>query len=446
MEEKLRNFILEHSADDTDKLLLGSNKWPEVDVKCAVNCIISRRKLNGKVQEWYDCTSLLYPNTLSAEQCSSSATAKFKASVVLSAVSPADAPANADCRLVRQSVADLTGGLGVDSWAFAKAGAKVLYNEMDPSIYASALHNFKELGLSASEDRDKSSDIICRNFELKSDNIDEILEGFEPDVIFLDPARRSGSGSKVFRLEDCSPNLLIVAGPLLDRAPRLVAKLSPMADITLLQRQLATIGIHIRKTYIIGSGGECKELLLVMEHAGQSSSEMDMEIVEFHKNDESEPSRLRFHTKDEKTSSPVFVPTVEGLAGCTLFEPGKTMMKAGIYNLPCTIGFQKLGASTHLYVYTAGQGQVCEDGSKLLAFGKTFMIKEVHPLDKHSLKSVGKSYPRSEVTARNIPMTSDELRKRLGVKSGDDAHIFGVRCDFSLSQSANLLLVCSPVM
>ena len=36
---------------------------------------------------------------------------------------------------------------------------------------------------------------------------------------------------------------------------------------------------------------------------------------------------------------------------------------------------------------------------------------------------------KSEITARNIPMDTDALRKKLGVTSGDDAHIFGLKSD-----------------
>ena len=40
-------------------------------------------------------------------------------------------------------------------------------------------------------------------------------------------------------------------------------------------------------------------------------------------------------------------------------------------------------------------------------------MKEILPLDKASVKDIGKRYPHSEVSAKNIPMSSDELRSRL---------------------------------
>jgi hypothetical protein len=53
------------------------------------------------------------------------------------------------------------------------------------------------------------------------------------------------------------------------------------------------------------------------------------------------------------------------------------------------------------------------------------------------MKAAGAAYPRAEVTARNIPMDTETLRKKLGVTSGDDAHIFGLKSD----SLGNLLLI-----
>ena len=77
--DKLLDFISEHLSDDTTRLILDKSKWPEIDMETAVNCIESRRKLKGKVQEWYDEPRLIFPLKLSAEQCSSSSTGIYKA-------------------------------------------------------------------------------------------------------------------------------------------------------------------------------------------------------------------------------------------------------------------------------------------------------------------------------------------------------------------------------
>ena len=75
----IAQFVQEHLNDDTARLILDRARWPEIDIDLAVNCIESRRKLKGKVQEWYENPELIFPLKLSAEQCSSSATGAFKA-------------------------------------------------------------------------------------------------------------------------------------------------------------------------------------------------------------------------------------------------------------------------------------------------------------------------------------------------------------------------------
>ena len=76
--------------------------------------------------------------------------------------------------------------------------------------------------------------------------------------------------------------------------------------------------------------------------------------------------------------------------------------------------------------------------------GKIFKVTEVVRMNKAGMRDVGKRYPKSEVSARNIPLTSAELRSRLGVKSGDDAHIFGVKIETPF-QADNFLLVCHRI-
>ena len=77
--EKLLKFITEHADSDVSRLILDKGKYPDVDISLAVNCIESRRKLKGKVMEWHENPSLIFPLKLSAEQCSSSATGRHKA-------------------------------------------------------------------------------------------------------------------------------------------------------------------------------------------------------------------------------------------------------------------------------------------------------------------------------------------------------------------------------
>ena len=422
-------FILLHDADDLGAFALSRDRFAgEVeDFDLALNTLEARRKLWSKVPEWVALPQLRYPYKLSAEQCSSSETARYKAAILKNAISSTNNAKNVDARsdlpvpsmnlgknVDGFRVADLTGGLGVDSWAFAQVFDEVLYNEMRPELADAARYNFAVLGV---------SNITVRNCTLGSPvkpgmTVREILDGFEPDVLFLDPARRASDGRKVFRLEDCQPDVLQLLPELLAACPWLLLKLSPMADITLVCRQLQ----NVKAVHVVAAEGECKELLLLLERGYEGS----------------------YSTTVYESGSVMEIPgrtgNAEGLrqalswdkASC-LFEPGKALLKAGAFDLPCAYGLEKLGQHTHLYV-----GETVPE--ELRPFGKVFEILEVTPLNNRSIKDVGKRYPSADVTARNIPITSDELRKRLGVRSGASIHIFGVRMD---ALKDNFLIVVS---
>ena len=268
---KFEEFIVENAEADTSRLLLSNKEWPrpedsrllDIPVKyLAINTIDARKKLRRKVPEWYSRTDLVYPSTLCAEQCSSSDTARYKASV---ARRIAGLTGGTACR-----IADLTGGLGVDSRAFSECFDEVLYNEMDPALASAAEHNFEALG---------AKNIRVLNMETATSTLASILGGFKPDIIFLDPARRSSAGKKVFLLEDCRPDVLALLPGLLSACRHLLLKLSPMADIQLVTERLNRTyerflekddgsgwnGRWVREVHVVSSGGECKELLVWMD-------------------------------------------------------------------------------------------------------------------------------------------------------------------------------------
>lgn len=430
-------FILAHEGDDLGRLALARDRHAgEVDdFDLALTTLEVRRKLRTKVPEWYAVPSLRYPVRVSGEQCSSSETARYKAAVAFGAC---DMAGDAGCAKTGQNalcaspellalrekrpkcvtgvayrLADLTGGLGVDSWAFSQLFQDVLYNEMQPSLADAARHNFRELGVN----------ILVRNFALAPQGlsvlpseasvspeagVSQILGSFQPDILFLDPARRAADGRKVFRLEDCQPDVLQLLPELLAACPLLLLKLSPMADITLVCKQLGCV----KEVHVVAAEGECKELLLLLER------------------DYSGPFGTTIY-ESGSTLSLDQVPDASGIEVGTdqnvLFEPGKAMLKAGAFDLPCRYGLQKLGQHTHLYTGA-------EIPDILKPFGKCYQILEVVPLNNRTIKEIGKKYLQAEVTARNIPITSEQLRAKLGVKSGGNIHLFGVKTDANQNQ------------
>ena len=439
------DFILQHEGDDPVRLLLARDKYPEVDIDLAVTTLEVRRKLRTKVPEWYAVPSLIYPFRLSGEQCSSSETARYKARVCGSSLVPEPslrdpshkwappsyaaegghrfgdqtAPANE-----RLKIADLTGGMGVDAWAFAKVAKEVLYNEMQVELARATELNFRELGV---------GNVRFRNCRVEPGKVKEVLDGFEPDVIFLDPARRAEDGRKVFLIEECQPDVLGLLPELFEASRYVLLKLSPMADITMACKRLGT---HVKEVHVVAAGGECKELLFLLDRDWEGTpATFIVEGGAVMEIPDGPSTTSTGSATGSGTVGPLVISTGAKRSGeIWLFEPGKALLKAGAFGLPCgRFGLTKLGQHTHLY---AGEA-VPEE---LRSFGKVFEILEVLPLNNRTMKEAGKRWPQAEVTARNVPMTSDLLRKKLGCASGGDIHLFGVRVD-GVAEAGNYLIV-----
>ena len=420
------DFILQHGTDDPVRLLLARDKYPEVDIDLAVTTLEVRRKLRTKVPEWYAVPSLVYPFRLSGEQCSSSETARYKAKVVR-------------CHSERSegiwNVADLTGGMGVDAWAFAQVAKEVLYNEMQVELVRVTELNFKELGV---------ENVRFRNCRVEPGKVREVLDGFEPDVIFLDPARRAEDGRKVFLIEECQPDVLGLLPELFEASRYVLLKLSPMADITMACKRL---GAHVKEVHVVAAGGECKELLFLLDRAWEGAPATFiveggavMEIPDGPSTGSGTVGPLVIPSEAKESVISTGAPSLVISTGAKrsgeifLFEPGKALLKAGAFGLPCTrFGLTKLGQHTHLYV-----GEAVPE--ELRPFGKVFEVLEVLPLNNRTMKEAGKRWPQAEVTARNVPMTSDLLRKKLGCASGGDIHLFGVRAE-AAAEAGNYLIV-----
>ena len=466
----------------------------------------SSRKLEEKVPEWAG-TDILIPSSLNLEQCSSSATARYKANLALSLCREGGSPefekgtaypketgaeltkemltscqkedgAEAteemltscqredgtmateekltDCRNTRLNfaVADLTGGLGVDAWHFSKLFGKVLHNERNTELSEAVQKNFARLGV---------NNVEFSAIDADSVQMLEKLRLFAPTLIYMDPARRSAEGKKVFLLEDCSPNIMTLLPSLLELCPLLLVKISPMADITMLASRL---GGALRQIHIVGHGGECKELLCVIGRAAEDAPEPL--IVAGNCDD---GASFSFTRSQEKEAGVAYIAGDNLKEGALIFEPGAALMKTGAYALICErFKMKKFAPNCHLYLIDsaeqatsneAGKGAETTQGAETghatttpacaettqgsdrtrsvcTPFGKCFRILEIASLTGSNIKNFGKKYPRAEVSAKGIMMRSDQLRQRLGVLSGGNIHIFGV----TTSDGQRLLLAC----
>ncbi len=428
--DKTISFILDHAEADGAQLLLSASRYPEIDMGRAVSAIEARKKIVSKIPLWHTHPELIYPTSLSVEQCSSQTTAEYKMSFV---------PEGGN-------ITDFTGGLGVDCSFMARRAAKCLYIERDRKLCEAALHNFKVLGL---------ENIIvehgdCREFlnmatgaqEEFSDATEGLLEASEDaskkdaaltkadaekathfDLIYLDPARRSKSSGRVFSIKECEPDLLQLSDALLKAADRVLVKLSPMVDITATLREVPSV----RELHILSTDNECKELLLLMSRSGAilAPEEIPIHAVDLTLGKE---NRFTFTLNEEKSAPyPIAAPKTY------LYQPGRAILKSGAFRLPCSrFGIDKIAPSTHLYT----SDRFVEDFP-----GKAFRIKEIIPFKKEGIRSMSREYPLLNCVALNFPLDTNALKQRLKVSDGGNFHLFAT----TLASGEKVMIVSEPL-
>lgn len=359
-------------------------------------------KLQAKLPSWASIEGLEIPSSINLEQCSSELAAKHKASLIAQ-------------KFPKHRIADLTGGLGVDSWAFSTVSEAVFHNEMNATLSAAAERNFARLGV---------NNVIFTQHSVGILNPDDWirdLKSFSPDIIFLDPARRNATGKKVFLLEDCSPDFMSMRVFLQEICPRIVLKISPMADISML---ISRIGRKLCEIHIVSIKGEVKELLCFIDN-----NEHEEPVITASEIDPEREFSFSFSISQEKKSIPIICNRVS--EGDSLLELSPALLKAGCFNLLSErYGLKKLSRSTHLY-----SGILEEEMKRMF---KLYRICRILPFNSEGMNVVRKEYSKAEVIAKDIPLNSEQLRTRLKIKPGGEVRIYGCRVG-----DEKMLIICN---
>ena len=398
--EKDIEFIKANEGADVTRLLLA--KAPAgVNLPLCAKCIQARTKMKVKAPLWWENWSLADPFSVSVEQGSSQTTALLKQRIIKELLSEGDIHPD------RIITADLTGGMGIDSYFISQIATKHYYFERTAELCKATEYNFAQLGAQNIEtsNRDVTADNCAVLKELAQKNI---------SLVYIDPARRTATGDKAILLQDYEPNVIELQDYLFAISRYVLVKVSPMADIKLNLKYLP----NTRAVYIVTVDNECKELLFLLdsEHSGAEPS-----ITVVQKDD------VKILLSEEEAATATYTSTL----GKYLYEPGKGMLKAGAYKLISERYYcQKLAVSTHLYT----------SDKEIANFpGKTFIVEETIPFNKKTLKEVAKRFPKADLTARNFPMDTNALKKLSGIKDGGSNHIFAV----TLHNGEKVLIITS---
>lgn len=370
LNETTRQFIRENLNADVPTLAL--KKAPVgTDVSLALRQIAARQLLRKKVPAWAENEDLLFPAHLSVEQCSSEASAKYKAN-----------------RLQGSTFADLTGGLGIDTYYISQHFQQTDYVERQGELCDLARHNFEVLKAAVNVCNETAEDYLNR------------CPG--RDCLFIDPARRDAYGRKTVTIGDCTPDVAALQDLMLQKAETVMVKLSPMLDISMALEALH----HVREVHVVAVGNECKELDVVMERNYHGE-------VTFHcVNLLTSQPELRFAVGEEQDCR---CRMAEGLLDY-LYEPNPALMKAGCFKLLTErYDVRKLHKNSHLYT----SAQLVADFP-----GRIFAIEAWAPYNKNVKKSLLRDVDRASIAVRNFPLSVAELRKVLKVADGDETYLF----------------------
>ncbi len=167
----IQDFIKNNLNTDTLSVALSKPLFNGADNSEIIQQIEAAKKCVHKLPTWFNTEGIFYPLPLQVEQTSSEITAGYKAGLVSG-----------------KSLADVSGGTGVDSFYFAKNITQVYHLEINPELAEIAAFNFNVLGVQN-----------IRSMPL--DGIDFIRNLNESlDWIYVDPSRRSDQKGKVLCL------------------------------------------------------------------------------------------------------------------------------------------------------------------------------------------------------------------------------------------------------
>jgi hypothetical protein len=388
----MKHFINEHAGDDLNRLLLSASRYPGTDVPFAVEQIAVRRQIRDKLPSWYADDNLVFPAAIAAEQCSSEQTAVYKQ------------------RLVDQSVhvCDLTGGLGIDSFFFSRKVKQVTYIERLGKYCDAARRNFVRLGADNINVREGDAMVLLPDLPSSI------------DVFYIDPARRSKDGKRLFALRECDPDLTELLSPLLQRAPKVIAKLSPMADL----RQTLSLLPGTKEIHVLSVRNDCKELLFVIERK-PSAGPLPVHCIHFTGDRE---ESFSFNLQEEKDFPVIWADSVQTY----LYEPNASILKAGAFKTITRQGVKKLHVNSHLYT----SSNLREDFP-----GRRFKVEYTLPFGSKCCKTLHKSIPQAHITTRNFPLSPEALRQRTQIADGGEFYLFAT----TVYGNVKTLIICRKI-
>lgn len=382
----VQNFIQKNWNTDIVSVLLKKPIFDGISQKELVEQLEAKKKCVKKLPTWFETSNIYYPKKLNIEQTSSEKTAAYKSQIVTG-----------------ETLLDLTGGFGVDSYFFSKKIDKVFYTEIDARLAQIASYNFKILD--------------AKNVEVIAKDGISFLESVEKrfDWIYIDPSRRNDLKEKIFRLADCAPNVIEHIDTLFHKSDNIILKTSPLLDISRGIEELQ----NVSEIHVVAVNNEVKELLWVLKKTNRESPLI--KTINLKGTHES----FDFVLSTEKETDSTFAEPRQ-----YLYEPNAAILKSGAFKqIGNRFFLKKLHEHSHLYT-----------SDELIEFpGRRFKVENVLRYNKKARGSL--NIKKANITIRNFPKSVADIRKKHKIKEGGGIYLFFTK-NF-LDQL--IVIVCSGV-
>ncbi len=392
LSDEIQGFIEQNLNEPTDKLVLKIRQQLDIDPSFIIDQINGRKKVSHKIPSWSG-KELIFPSVVSFEQCSSEWTAKYKASLIGG-----------------QKLIDLTGGFGVDTYFLSEKFEHVHYFEQNEALLQVVQHNFEQLGVT--------------NTTFQQGDGVSLLKGIpqKVDWIYLDPARRDNQNSKVFLIEDCTPNILQINDFLLTKAKNILVKLSPMLDLD--QILLKVKGIQ--SITIVSVKNECKEILLHISKQHKELAAIPINSINITQNKTDTftalaPKRKLNHTEIQLSHPLAYI-----------YEPNKSILKGNTQNhLAEKLNIYKLHINSNFFT---SQEEITTFPGRIFKIIDTIKLKKKQ-INKHLDNG------KANIIARNFPLKASQIYEKFKIIPGGNIYLLATK----LQNNDNVVIVCTKL-
>lgn len=386
-------FIKKHIKDDAKSLMMKYHGNTDLDYKFLITQVSSRQKIQKKLPDLYNNDAIVFPQSLNLEQSSSQATAQYKNSIIKPLLTQ------------HTSGCDLTAGFGIDVIGISPLFDTFTHIEPNEELLSLSKANYKTLKL----------DTVLTVHATAEEYLTSI-HADSYDFLFIDPSRRAkDSGAKVIFLEDYSPNVIELHETMLNTAPIVMIKTSPVLDYNDVISKLP----NVAEVHVVAVDNEVKELLYILKR-----------VI---------PNERLFRAVNLQSMQHDFSVTLDEIKNAQatysmplhyLYEANSAIMKmlafdaiSDIYTIP------KLHTNSHLFT----SSELVKDFP-----GRSFEVESILPYKKKYLSKIGKAH----IACRNFPDSPEMIRKKTKIKNGGEIYLFAT----TLLDDSLAILICKKII